>query len=77
MIYATLKLTKVAMTIKAKSFEEMMKDIGYLMAEYPVKVGDTYTFTFISKKEFDMIMKISAKNPKTKTIEIGERKNHE
>ena len=69
MIYATLKLPKVIMTIRGDSFEAMMKDIGYLLGEFPHKVGESYTLTFISKKLFDLTMKVTKKNPKTKIVE--------
>lgn len=74
MIFATLKLEKVVLVIKGDSFEKMMKDIGYILAKFPHKIGGSYILKFITKGEFDLSMEVANKNPKTKTVEIKSRR---
>ena len=73
MIYASFTLGKAGLIIESKSFEKLMKEIGYLLAKYPIKIGDSFTLKIIPKDEFDLAMKVATDNPKTKFIEIGKK----
>ena len=73
MVYATFTMSKVVMTIQSKTFESLMKDIGYILAKYPVKVGDSFVLKMIPKDVFDFTLSVTKKNPKLKSSKSVKR----